>query len=343
MALRIAVLVSLLTAAGCGSRTPLDLRETEVALDAAAPVGTLARRCPPGAPASTVVPGARFFTHDRDALYAYVHDGDPADAIWRIDKRSGARTLLARDVVSSTLVLGPRTLHWMTYLDDALLAVRGMPREGGSPATLATLMHSSQSGRIATDAEYVYVGLLDAGEVVAVPIAGGDSIVIAEYQAYPSVFASSGGHVYAWSAQRLWRFDVADRSSHKLPIYLPDGAALDGDVLFVTSGETQVARLSMLAPGQVDPTVLVRDLVYPQDVALDAASVYWIELGADFDPQADVQKPSAVVRKVARAGGAPVTVAIGERAPNALAVDDECVLWIASDDQGRVGLRQIAK
>jgi hypothetical protein len=76
------------------------------------------------------------------------------------------------------------------------------------------------------------------------------------------------------------------------------------------------------------PTTLAAGQDYPQGIALDAKSAYWVNFG------------NGTVMKVPRDGGPSTTLASGQHSPNSIAVDATGVYWTTTATVMRLGTCQ---
>jgi hypothetical protein len=127
------------------------------------------------------------------------------------------------------------------------------------------------------------------------------------------------------------------RSSLDDAIYgLPDAAPAGQDSALSGSDAAPPGRDA--APDAVDagragcpedsgtlPVVLASGLDVPDGIAVDDASVYWVENG------------SGSVKRVSICGGAVTTLATGQSAPSSIAVDSTSVYWINYPDSEQGG------
>lgn len=160
------------------------------------------------------------------------------------------------------------------------------------------------------------------GQVLSVPLAGGEPTVLATGQSWPHGFAADDAHLY-WSASgRVRRVpigggDVIDLTPTS--VYAEALAVAADGVYFLTddsNGETTVKRMDRDGGS---PTTLVAEAGGgPADIALDATHVYWVNSYAAEDRK---------LRRVGRAGGAVETLATGGYTAYALSVRAGHIAW----------------
>ena len=145
---------------------------------------------------SLATDGGAYFWHQRGV------DG----GIYGFDADDQTLSLLvATDEVRGDIVVSNGWLYWA----ERQRVIR-MPTSGGPPETL--LDHSSEPTElrrpIAVDDTYVYVGVdsLANARLVAVPLLGGDPIVMASLTRLPTAVAAREGFVY-WAEGEQSRFE----------------------------------------------------------------------------------------------------------------------------------------
>jgi hypothetical protein len=187
-------------------------------------------------------------------------------------------------------------------------SILSVPIGGGTPVTLATAKDRVDDSALAVDATSLYVtgmGRLGGlGSIDSIPVGGGTVQTLASGRSDPFAIARSGSSVY-WTEVNSTR--------------APDGGPVFGNVMDVPIGGGTPATLFAAPPHEVASII-------PLAVAADDASVYFTNSN---DPEASPANTGSVV-KVPVLGGAPVTLAVGQQFPNAIAVDDTSVYWSAT-------------
>jgi hypothetical protein len=118
----------------------------------------------------------------------------------------------------------------------------------------------------------------------------------------------------------------------------PGSIAVDAtNVYWVTStpvdfGTPQIrfdSSLVTMPLGGGTPTTLVSHQVQTVRIVVDAANIYWLNLGTSANGYAD-----GAVMKAPLQGGTPITLAAAQRMPSDIAVDGTNVYWTTSGSQG---------
>jgi hypothetical protein len=144
---------------------------------------------------------------------------------------------------------------------------------------------------------------------VAAPIALAAAAACGQGTPPPGGAAAAGGDIPAA------RVDGGAWLAGAGALSAPDGAAEATGATAAAAGDGPAPGMSGTAPGAADPgsgaTVLAAGRATPAGIAVDADSVYWIELGASPDAGA---APDARVLKCAKTGcdGAPTVLASGQ-------------------------------
>jgi hypothetical protein len=234
--------------------------------------------------------------------------------IWRAQS-DGATSLVVDAGMDSIALLAldvdATNLYWSaTKLVDgspAGNAVMSMPKAGGAPTVLAqdTTGESFTMTITHNDTQVVWVASSPQGvsDIRAVAKSGGPVTTVASAVQY-SVFVPQG---LAVDATHAYWSETASDQTHGSVVAAP-----------LTGGPAvQLASVGVYpgSPSQVDV----------HGVAVDDTSVYWAE-----SPNGS---PGGI-RKVAKGGGVPVTLAPVESGPSSILVDGTNVYWL--DDVGNV-------
>jgi hypothetical protein len=167
----------------------------------------------------------------------------------------------------------------------------------GGPKTLAS--GQGGLGPIAARNGFLYWSQND--NIVKVPTGGGSPVTLASGQQVPSSLAVDDRNVY-------WTNSGVDACSTTVACGSPDGSV----VMVPVAGGA--------------PTTLATGLCSPDSIAIDADSVYFVDLGV------------GQVLKVPIGGGAPTTLATGQPFLGVLAVDSTTVYWTTTDPTGTTGV-----
>ena len=214
-----------------------------------------------------------------DSTYVYFSEGATnSSTIRRVPTGGGAVSTLQSGLTSVfRIAVDANNLYWT---DPVGGTIRSAPKAGGTPTILANDAGNAPSG-IAVDSVNVYWSqMVKPGNVMKVPIAGGTSTYI-DYGTNTPGLATDGTFVY-WTQY----------------------AFTDGQI-----------KANYVGQGGLE-SILVDNLNAPYDLAIDAASVFWVEETLGNVKQASVT------------GGTPVTLASGLANPQAIAVDSASVYWL---------------
>jgi len=260
--------------------------------------------------------------------------GDGAGGSWSLatgDVRSvpicgGPVDVLAPMHAGYRLAVNAQGLYWTSGTTDATDATYGSAGSvwalpfGGSPIVLTTAAYAPLG--IAVDEARIYWanygdGLSWTPDISAVPIDGGPTVALVPAPSNAYDLAERGGHLY-WT-------DFFTGTVRKVPIgggtptvlaeleYATSIAADDATV-YVAGAHAGNSGIWTVPTGGGSLTLLAPD----SDVcrmAIDEAAVYWTQchLGS--------------VLRIAKTGGTPQALAIGQASPGAIAVDSAYVYW----------------
>jgi hypothetical protein len=249
-------------------------------------------------------------------------------------------------------------------------AILKMPLGGGAPAVIASL--SILPAAIAVDATGVYwtspgrgqvyfqdagaselSRLLAPGSVMKISLDGGLPTVLASGQVGVGAIAIDENNVY-WTAGTVVNFGTPQFRRESSVVKMPLGG---GTPATFVSGQIDSFRIAVDAAniywlnrgtgenGYTDGSVMKASLtnglpitlatgqVNLTDMAIDATSVYWATMGSPQDDGTGGYVGDGAVMKVPLAGGTPTTIASGQLAAAALAIDATSVYW-ANDIDG---------
>jgi hypothetical protein len=193
------------------------------------------------------------------------------------------------------IALDAENVYWTNSFNLGDFTVRKVPISGG-PATI--LASHQAAGPLAVDASYVYFAVLFPDNTYGlrkVPLAGGVPITLAPGSGRVTAVAVDATNLY-WSDVDCGGAPALG-SIRKLPL-------AGGPVTTLASGQNS-----------------------PAGIAVDGTSVYWADQGTFSCPSPQTACGDGAVRKVAIAGGSPMTLAAGGM-PLAIAVDATSAYWL---------------
>jgi hypothetical protein len=201
-----------------------------------------------------------------------------------------------------------------------------VPKDGGTPTTIANAWYGD--GIDVDDASVYWTETSQPfpGHVWSVPKDGGTSVLLTtSYPDDPVFVRADGGYLYytRWEVGGgVSRIPTQGGSPTTLAsVPFANDLAVDANYVYFTSQDFTVGGVWRVPKQGGTATQLVYDSA-AQNVALDGAWVYY----TDF----------ANVRKVPKAGGAYVDVAVGQQNARAIAVDADCVYWSGDPGVGYV-------
>lgn len=197
--------------------------------------------------------------------------------------------------------------------------VMRVPIGGGEARAIAV---GNANGPVAVDRTNVYWADSQAQALMKVPIAGGTPTILVSGQNIQT-FVLDAVNVYFLAEQGVFKVPLRGGAPTTLAASLNTSAiAVDAENVYWTRQSSPVGESILKVPiAGGAPTALADGIAAPFAIAVDGASVY-------FAAQNNVMK-------VARTGGAPVTlVAQPTDSPFAMAVDATSVYWTNSIAEG---------
>jgi hypothetical protein len=262
----------------------------------------------------------------------------------------------------SSIAVDCTSVYWTNSGSGFVMKV---PRGGGTPVTLAL---GVSPGSIAVDATRVYFG--DVDDVLAVPLDGGAPVTLASRQQGPEGIVANATSLYwvnngALMTMPLEGGGVGGRWTALATWKDPNlGAAIALDATNVYWSQGGTGTVMKMPVGGGAPTTLATRQGEPGGIAVNASSVYWLNLniggtlvkaplggGAPrtlASRQWDVEGIAAGaggvywaskngdVMKSGLGGGRPETLAVGKGRSGAIAVDATSVYWTTDDTDGTV-------
>jgi len=230
-----------------------------------------------------------------------------------------------------------------------------VPVDGGSVVTLASGQdYAFFGGQIAVDATSVYwttfgppgdAGGLSNGLVLSEPLGGGSITTLVSGQEQIAGLAVDGASLYWTAAGALDDAGVLpDGKVMSMPLgggALTTLASGQGDIgslvvnaasVFWIDGATGV--LMSVPKGGGTPTTLTQPAAWengPIGIAVDAANVYWAEIGTNANNYSD-----GAVLSVPVGGGLTTTLAAWQQSPWGIAIDQTSVYWPTYADNSSV-------
>lgn len=212
-------------------------------------------------------------------------------------------------------------------------ALARLPLAGGATTTLVPT--SAEVGAFAVDATNAYV--FDENGIERVPQAGGAAVTLASEVGWGTDLTVSGGALVWLDIDNglmgtIWTLPVQGGTPAALTRELPQPCALAADganVYWIDCTTDELASLPLDADPAASPKVLATGLSVPQGeyvsapLAVAGGSVLWGESG------------TGAIRKVASAGGPPVTLAANAgHVPSQIVTDGTEVYWSSVDWTG---------
>ncbi len=267
---------------------------------------------------------------DEDSVY-WANDGAQNEgdvSIAKVPLAGGAVTALVSGVKAADGIAVDRSRVYFCGLGPEAVQLLSVPLGGGQPSVVAT---GFTNDPIAVGPRGVYGS--GPGRILVAPLAGGAaSLVVPDGTLDPSSFETYGIAVDAHSV--YWTMFMDPTSVMKAPI--EGGAAttlasavgagfgltVDADSIYFATG--QGVMKVPLAGGAT--TMLSSSPA--AGIAIDAAYVYFTNFNTG----------AGAVKKVAKSGGATITLATGQLLPWGIAVDATSVYWTdAGTETGATG------
>jgi hypothetical protein len=239
--------------------------------------------------------------------------------------------------------LGPAaTLRCPATHEHGCSAVFRIPPTGGE-AELFTLEYGIPNDMALTDGELLYASQVSFSTLVAYPKQARD---LAERRDALRLLDASGSRIRRIASEG----DIIVVALEQDLIAVP----LDGSPRAVRSNTTsayfvdvegrdvvwsedlgeRAGRIMQVGDGTT--SVVVEGEHRPQDVAIDASGVYWLNWGNGY------YDPPGSVRGFPRGAAKPLTLAADQRAGRAITTDRDAVYWVVDGPEGRA-LRKVDK
>ncbi len=245
---------------------------------------------------------------------------------WAPTEGGGAVSALGSDVLGNTwgIAVDANNLYW-TANDGSQRGLYWTSR--AAPGNFFKLAGGTVTRGLAVDAKNAYWAEQNdekdgSGQVLMVPLAGGDVVTVASNQSRPRDVVVDESRVYWTSGGEQGAVMISPLAAPS-PTPLAEGqnepsglALFDSKIYWASSGAGQILSAPK-AGGAV--TVLASDQHQPVAVAVDASGVYW----------ATHQGEIVVLRN--EPGSAPVLLATGQSRPEGIALDDKAVYWTSAE------------
>lgn len=276
---------------------------------------------------------------DRYLYTAEANGPDGSGAVVRLDKRSGARTVLARESHAPTALVGDASaLYYITgHWDETGFAVRRVPRSGGTATTLYTT-HVDAIDALAVAQGQVYFGARFAfGQdslLGRVPVQGGAVTELLRIGT-PASLAVEDDRVYwteldspslirALSVHGGTPTVVLPRAPIASSQFLPVELLVDGDAIYLRGEDETDGNAILRIPQNGDVATRLVSIGTVRQLAMDEDAIYY----ADWPtPTSRTEAGWGRVVRQPKNGAPAVVVYRGMEQPSGIAVDERCVYW----------------
>lgn len=206
-------------------------------------------------------------------------------AIWKVAEQGGSpATLIASGPwVATGVAARAGTAYWVAVGDAGGGLVMKVAVAGGTPEMIASLQSPlAQPFAIAVDANEVYWADNGTDAIMKVSLSGGTPITLASDQAYPIAIAVDGASVYWINEDNNTVMKVPLGGGTAVTLASgqkgPHGVAADGSAVYWTDSDGNAVM--KLPVGGIQPVTLV-STQFPDAIAVDRTSVYWVGSGTD--------------------------------------------------------------
>ncbi len=279
---------------------------------------------------------------DGTSVYWATLGGD----VMKVDKSGGTpATIASGQIAAREIAVDSTNVYWTGY-GTGTWAVMKVPLSGGPPTMVASAL--SPTG-LAVDATTIYwsdwgVGSETDGEIMKVPIAGGEITTLASGVRAPEGIAVDATNVY-WPSGDFYSpiMKVAISGGAAAPVTpsqdVPLSVAVFESNIFWTSKGTTL-DYHQLDKGYVmkaplvggTPIELATGQLRPRSIVTDGSYAYWTNQGdRDMESWDSVPNSGSVMRAAAD-GSELSSVAAGQNGPHSIAIDETHIYWTNEDD-----------